>query len=144
LRNYIDQDIVFITSSKYEIANQTREKTKNYYPIGKLYDIEIHFLHSQDNEDAISKWNNRKIRLNYNHLFYKFSDAYLIDENDLIVFEKLPLKNKVLFVSKKYKGLSNAIFINEFEINGKVGDAFKYRWLYRKYFDAVKWLNNGK
>ena len=78
------------------------------------------------------------------NLFFKFSDAYLIDPNDLIEFEKLPLKNKVIFVSKKYDGLANSIHLKEFEKNGFVGDAFKYRWIYRKYFDAVKWLNNGK
>lgn len=144
LKNYIDKDLEFVTVSKYEIANQSRMNSGKNYPIGTLGDIEVHFLHSKDNEDALTKWNYRKTRLHYDNLFFKFSDAYLIDPNDLIEFEKLPLKNKVIFVSKKYDGLANSIHLKEFEKNGFVGDAFKYRWIYRKYFNAVKWLNNGK
>ncbi len=109
-----------------------------------LGDIEVHFLHSKDNDDEKTIWNYSKSRINYDKLFYKFSDAYLIDPNDLIGFEELPLKNKVIFVSKKYEGLANFIHLKEFEKNGFVGDAFKYRWIYRNYFDAIKWLNNGK
>lgn len=143
LKHYINQELEFVSYSKYEVANNSRDKMNKNYPIGKLGDIEIHFLHSKDNEDAQTKWNYRKRRINYDKLFYKFSDAYLIEEKDLIEFENLPIKNKVIFVSKKYEGLENSIFIKEFEKKGSVGDAFKYRWIYRKYFDAVKWLNNG-
>lgn len=144
LKTYIDKDLEFVSVSKYEIANQSRKNAGKNYPIGKLGDIEIHFLHSKDNGDAQTKWNYRKSRINYEKLFYKFSDAYLIEAKDLIEFEELPIKNKVIFVSKKYEGLQNAIHLKEFEKEGFVGDAFKYRWIYRKYFDAVKWLNNGK
>lgn len=144
LKNYIDKEIYFVETSKYEVANQARDNSGKYYPIGKLGDIEIHFLHSKDNIDALTKWNYRKSRLNYDNLFYKFSDAYLIDPKDLIAFEKLPLENKVILVSKKYEGLTNYVHLKEFESKGFVGDAFKYRWIYRKYFDSVKWLNNGK
>jgi len=144
LKTYIDKDLEFVSVSKYEIANQSRKESGKNYPIGKLGDIEVHFLHSKDSEDALTKWNYRKTRLHYDNLFFKFSDAYLINSNDLIAFEKLPLKNKVIFVSKMYHGLANSIHLKEFEKNGFVGDAFKYRWIYRKYFDAVKWLNNEK
>jgi len=144
LRGYMEKDLNFKTISKYEVANLARQKSEKYYPIATLGDIEIHFLHSKDNEDAQTKWNYRKSRLDYENLFYKLSDAYLIDVNDLIAFEKLPLKNKVILVSKGYHNLSDAIIIKEFEEHGKVGDAFKYRWIYRKYFNAVDWINNGK
>ena len=144
LKSNIQLDIDFVEASKYEAANQFREKSGKYYPIGRLGDIEIHFLHSKDNLDAQSKWDYRKSRVNYDNLFFKFSDAYLNNPQDLIEFENLPLKNKVIFVSKKYEGLRNGIFLKEFETKGSVGDAFKYRWIYRKYFDSVKWLNNGR
>lgn len=144
LQNYMDKEIEFVTTSKYEVANESRKNSGKNYPIGKLGDIEIHFLHSKDNKDALTKWNYRKSRLNYDKLFFKFSDAYLIDVKDLIEFEKLPLKNKVIFVSKKYEGLTNFIYLKEFDKQGFVGDAFKHRWIYRNYFDAIKWINNGK
>ena len=62
LKNYIDKDLEFVTVSKYEIANQSRMNSGKNYPIGTLGDIEVHFLHSKDNKDALTKWNYRKTR----------------------------------------------------------------------------------
>ena len=41
------------------------------YPILKLKDIEIHCNHSDSYKDAIRDWNRRKIKLNYNNIFYE-------------------------------------------------------------------------
>jgi len=67
----------------------------------------------------------------------------MIDSNDLLKFEKLPFKNKVIFVSKKYEGLNKYILLNFFKKYGEVSDPFKYVWIYRMNFDFVKWINKG-
>ena len=141
LEKYISLDIVFVDKSKYDVSNEHR-KIKNY-PIGMLDDIEIHFLHSKDNIDAQMKWNMRKERINFNNLFFKFSDSHMIDSKDLLEFEKLPFKNKVIFVSKKYDGLNKYVLLNFFKKHGKVSDPFKYVWIYRLHFDFVKWINKS-
>ena len=61
------------------------------------------------------KWNTRKECIDFNNLFFKFSDSHMIDSKDLLEFEKLPFKNKVIFVSKKYDGLNNYILLNFFK-----------------------------
>lgn len=38
------------------------------YPVGKLDDIIIHFVHYKSFKEANEKWNSRKKRLNYNKL----------------------------------------------------------------------------
>ena len=144
VKGYVNKDLVFIESSKYEIANKKRNNSKKRYPIGLLGDVEIHFLHSKDEEDAKTKWDSRKTRLNYDNMVFKFSDAYLIDSNDLVEFEKLPLKNKVIFVAKEYQGLKNFVLLKKFQKQGFVSDTFKYKWIYRRNFDVVHWLNNFK
>lgn len=144
LKGYMNKEFVFVESSKYEKANKMRTTSNKFYPIGVLGDIEIHFLHSKDNTDALTKWESRKKRLNYNRLVYKFSDAYLNDPQDLVEFDHLPIKNKVIFVAKEYKGLQNYILLNDFKKEGYVSDPFKYKWIYRRNFDVVKWLNNFK
>lgn len=141
LEKYISLDIVFVDKSKYDVSNENRNK-KNY-PIGMLDDIEIHFLHSKDNIDAQMKWNMRKQRIDFNNLFFKFSDSHMIDSKDLLEFEKLPFKNKVIFVSKKYDGLNKYVLLNFFKKHGKVSDPFKYVWIYRLHFDFVKWINKS-
>ena len=144
VKGYVNKDLIFVESSKYEIANKKRNNSKKRYPIGLLGDIEIHFLHSKDEEDAKTKWDSRKTRLNYDNMVFKFSDAYLIDSNDLVEFEKLPLKNKVIFVAKEYQGLKNFVLLKKFQKQGFVSDTFKYKWIYRRNFDVVHWLNNFK
>lgn len=144
LKGYMEKELVFVSASKYERANKSREKSNKFYPIGILGDIEIHFLHSKDEDDARSKWKSRKKRLNYDRLVYKMSDSYLSNPQDLVEFEKLPIENKVIFVAQKYDGLKNYIFMNEFSEKGFVSDPFKHRWIYRKHFDVVKWLNQSK
>ena len=142
LKGYMNKELVFITESRYERANKSRERSGKYYPLGVLGDVEIHFLHSKDENDALAKWESRKRRLNYNRLVYKFSDSYLNNPKELIEFEKLPFKNKVIFVAKEYKGLQNYVILKEFNKQGYVSDPFKYKWIYRRNFDVVKWLNN--
>ena len=100
---------MFVDKSKYDVSNEHRKTKNKYYPIGLLDDIEIHFLHSKNNLDAQMKWNMRKERIDFNNLFFKFSDSHMIDSKDLLEFEKLPFKNEVIFVSKKYDGLNNYI-----------------------------------
>jgi len=142
LREYLNSDLTFKNDSVYEIANQNRSKKNLFYPIGMLKDIEIHFLHSKDENDARAKWEKRLKRINYDNIYYKFSDNYLIDEEDLYRFNNLPLINKISFTGTFYPKFKFNVWIKDFKKGGRVKDPFKYRWKYRRYFDVVKWLNN--
>lgn len=51
---YIDTPLTFTPTSKYGSFS---------YPVGKLKDIEIHFLHYDNAETAAAKWNRRCARL---------------------------------------------------------------------------------
>lgn len=141
LKEYLNSDLTFKNKSIYETANKDRIEKKLSYPIGILKDIEIHFLHSKDEYDAKTKWDKRLKRVNYENLYFKFSDAYLIDKDDLVMFDNLPFKNKVCFTATSYPSLKNNIYIKDFKGDGFVLDPFKYRWKYRKYFDVIRWLN---
>lgn len=131
LKYYLSVELTPATKSKY--LQQTK------YPIGLLEDIEIHFLHYDSFEDAKTKWNKRKARINFNNLFIKMNDDDLFDIRHAQAFEKLPFAKKVFFSAQKYdlpsnvqiEKLSNKLTIK----NGK--DLKKYH----QYFDVVNWLN---
>ena len=55
-------------------------------------------------------------------------------------FDNLPLKGKIIFSSKNYTDLKNLIFFRRNQDDESVGIDLK---TYRKYFDAVNWLNAG-
>ena len=104
LKEYINMDMKFIKpeDSKYKEYISYKDKRFGSYPMGKLNDIEIHFLHcltknaekflhSVNNqlnelgikiqylhykspEEAYEKWNRRRQRINFKNLIVKFND----------------------------------------------------------------------
>ena len=108
------------------------------YPIGLIDDIEIHFLHYKDEEEARNKWNRRIERMNWDNLFIKFDGSKdFATEEHLNIFEHLPFKNKVCFVKEKKNNYSSVIKISEWDSDGK-----KMYRLCQKEFDVIGWINN--
>lgn len=101
LEKYTNLELKFIdpAESKYpEKAFIDGEKIS--YPIGKLEDIEIFFMHYRTKEEAKEKWNLRCKRIHWDHLLIKLDDQNGLTEKNIQEFEKLPFKNKILFTSK--------------------------------------------
>jgi uncharacterized protein (DUF1919 family) len=135
------KDLIFINKSKYESANTLREK--QYYPIGLLGgNIEIHFLHYENDQEALEKWTRRTERINWNNLFIEFSDRDEFAENHLEEFDKLPYKQKVCFTSKNYPQYKSAVWIKDCKNDDTVVDGKELYDFCKKYFDIAKWLNS--
>ena len=109
---YINAKLEFIepVTSRYY---KTLKNDKNFgkYPIGKLYDIEIMFLHYKDEQEALEKWTRRCERINWERMLVKFNDQNGCKETHLKLFEQLPIKNKICFTSKEYNEFKNTIYI---------------------------------
>lgn len=122
-----------------------RENGKGYY-IAKLGNLDIHFVHYQTIEECISKWNDRKDRIDLKNLVVIFTDRNDLTFYDLRRFLSLPYK-KIVYVSKKDYCLSKeCIYIPGFEKQKSVPEMQKYADIfghkyYEKYYDVVGWLN---
>lgn len=134
---YQQQPLEFIASSQN-------------YPVGKLADIKIHFMHYHSEQEAKEKWLARSARINPDNLFIVMTDkdgAQGIAYEDLVAFDQLPFKNKVVFTHKPYPELKSAFYIKGFEQQNQVGDLFTFSgWNGVKYydqFDYIKWFNQG-
>jgi len=139
LEYYLNQPLNFILTSKYEKANNLR--INNPYPIGILNnDVEVHFLHYYTKSDALEKWNRRKDRINYNNLFFSFTDNETCSLEEIQAFDNLDYK-KVFFSSKNIESIQSLIWLKQFSTNKGIGDIYSNPREYRKYFDAVDWLN---
>ena len=137
--NYINYELSFIPQSKWN-------KSTISYPIGLLNDIEVHFMHYKDENEALSKWNRRLERMkkvtNKNNYFFKICDRDLTDINIIRRFHKLPFKNKISFGIKNFD-TKNHFQLIENENNQSVPDGVSlYRHSY-KYIDILKWVNSG-
>jgi uncharacterized protein (DUF1919 family) len=73
------------------------------YPIGLIGDdIEIHFLHYHDAEEAKDKWTRRTVRMpsNDDDIYFKICDRDGFSDRHLTAFDKLPFKNKIGFIKQ--------------------------------------------
>ena len=69
------------------------------YPIGKIGDVTLDFIHYQNFEEAVKCWERRKRRINYDDLFIMmYSENY----ETAMRFQEVPIKNKVIFVPNEY------------------------------------------
>jgi len=116
LKYYLSQDLKFQSHSKYEIDHID-------YPIGYIDDIEIHFLHFDSEKHAAEKWNARKLRVNYENIYFKFSDRNLCTDELAAKFDKLETDNKVYFCAKKAPAIKSSVWLQsykKFDFIGKI------------------------
>ena len=117
------------------------------YPVGMLDDIKLYFVHYESEEQARSKWIERSKRINLENLFILMADRDGCTKDDLIEFDNLPYKNKIVFTHVPYDDIKSAVYIKGFEKDNEVGMCFKFknRFTGKKYyddFDYVSWFNN--
>ena len=113
---YLGLELQFINHSVYESCNQNRNEKP--YPLAKLDDIEIHFLHYENAETAVQKWNIRKQRINWNNIRICYTvDKDYSTEKELKLFYQLPYKNIVTFSKRRYQDSPNNFVIKKFNTN---------------------------
>lgn len=143
LQYYIDLDLVF------------NDKLENKYncPVGLLgknekETIMLVFLHYKTREEAYSKWNERKKRINYDRIALLMSDRDGITYEDLIEFGKIPCWRKVVFTYKDYPEL-----VYTFRLEQEKGKEYvrNYQikkwntfWRWESQFNCAKWLIEEK
>ena len=139
---------------KFEYYNSLElefvENTEKSYPVGKLEDVRLLFVHYKTQQEAKEKWENRKKRINKENIFVIFTEQKGCTYQNLKDFDKLPYDNKVVFTSNKYDDIKSAIFIKENKDpeEGVVSffDFLNHFTKKRKYdvFDWVSWFNGER
>lgn len=131
----------------YQHQPLTFIQTDKNYPVAKLADIEIYFMHYHSEQEATQKWQERSQRINFDDLYIIMTDRDGCTYQDLAEFDQLPFKNKVVFTYKDYPEFKSAVKISGFSENKMVGDLFENTGLFGKryydQFDYVEWFNNG-
>lgn len=138
LEKYLNMNMDFIPAKE---ANRYDE-CKGYisalgnYPIGRLGDLNLHFLHYKSEEEAYNKWNRRKARINWNKLIVKNSTQNLWTEEEMRKFSRMPYNNLVLFSNKRIAGISKQVYFSDGD------DSIQETDKYPLYFDTLDYLNS--
>lgn len=131
IRYYNEKDLIDISGEKG-------------YPVGKIEDVEVHFLHYRTFEDALKCWNTRKKRINYDNIVVIMTDQNISSEKMFEAFEDISYP-KVMLTNKhlKYEWCK---YIRGFDDSKYVGNTIEYFNKGRRYyeqFDYVKFLNSA-
>ncbi len=139
LDHYLAQPLRFVPESRYQQGRITHAE-HGHYPIGKLDDIEIHFMHYSDASDAENKWERRKRRINRNNILYAFTDRDACTPEIMQAFDRLPGR-KLLLTANPAPWLSCAVTVPHWYGQKEIGDAYtRYDTLrhinYRAFIDG--------
>jgi uncharacterized protein (DUF1919 family) len=133
--HYMKSPLKFTLHSKYDGIS-------GVYPIGLLdQKVEIHFYSYKYKQTVLNDWNERIKRINWDQLFFKFSDQYQCRKECIETFNQLPLKNKVCFTARPMGHLDSVVYFSNQHIETKLENELTD---YKKYFDVVSWLNTGE
>lgn len=136
LKYYMSLELEFVKKDNIE------------YPVGKLDDILLYFMHYESEQEAKSKWNERKLRINYDNLFIIMTDRDGCTKQDLEEFDKLDYKNKIIFTHINYPNIKSSVYIKGFENESQIGHIYEFKnentgEKYYDDFDYVSWFNSG-
>ena len=140
LAYYLSIELSFVETSKWLSSPVS-------YPVGVLDDVELHFVHYENKELALAKWNRRLKRMNEftgtDKYFFKIDDRDLSDENIIMSFHNLPYRNKVSFGVDQLNA-ENHFRVEEFQQEKTVPDGVALYAISFKYFDVLKWVTTGR
>ena len=119
------------------------------FPIARIDDIEVNFVHYKTPEECIEKWEKRSERIVWDNIFIIATNHDGMCHDDCMErFDRLPYKNKIMFVSKEYPQYDWAIPISQFKnrfqcrITTSFADMKGHRY-YETAFDIAKWIRNN-
>lgn len=139
LEHYLTQELVEVTGPEYEALNVS-------YPVAKLDDILVFFVHYPTFEIAAEKWYRRAKRVNYDRIYVGMTARDAEKDGYVERFSKLPYP-KVMFTPHK-REKDFCVYLPGFEADGEYFDTGKIvNWKGQRIsevnFDVIDWLNKG-
>ena len=139
--------ILFLRNMEFYLSQEIIEveDSGRNFPVGRLFDINLYFVHSHSFHEAKQLWDKRKMRISYSNLYVVMTENDGCDYSELRDFDELPFENKVVFTHTKYPEINSAFYIKGFEKKDEIGNVIEYETFYgKRYYDQfpwVRWLN---
>lgn len=108
-RRYFAAPLCFIDPLKAPHAAYLRAHGVNYgtYPVARLLDVTVYFMHYATEKEAREKWERRVGRICWERVLYKFCDQNGATPEQIAAFDALPYVHKVCFCARAYPGLKS-------------------------------------
>ena len=145
--------IKFLTKLEYYLSldiTMAPEESNGQKQFAYVGDVHVWFEHFKSKDEPRVKWNIRRKRVNMNNLFILMTEKDDCTYDELVAFDQLPYKNKIVFTVKEYPELKSAFYLKGCvdSKTGQLGYAYEYPhwWSLKRYmeqFDLIKWFNGG-
>lgn len=139
IKFYLSKELEFIDpreSINYEEFKDAKLSIE--FPIGRLYDVEIFFLHYKNKEEALEKWTRRINKINWNDLIIILAENETCNYEIIKQFDALPFSNKVCFTKDYYPGIKSSCCIEEMKDPKRLWDVETII----KHFNLNQFVNN--
>ena len=115
---------------RYLAAELTLERVEQY-PVGRLGDIEVHFVHYNSWQEAKAAWERRKARVNWDRILILSTDRDGFDEQVFEQWKALPYPKLLFTANKKYSNHPDSLDFPQYEELGCVPDLIPKREFYK-------------
>jgi uncharacterized protein (DUF1919 family) len=112
-RAYFSAPLRFIDPDAAPHARALRALDARYgtYPVARLRDVTVYFMHYATEKEAREKWERRTGRICWPRVLYKFCDQNGATPEQIAAFDALPYAHKVCFCARPYPGLESVVFL---------------------------------
>ena len=84
--HYFTHDVVLIDAQDSTLAKQGKNID---YPVGKIDDVEIYFMHYPNPQEALNVWRRRTSRINFQKLFFLLTETTTVNLEQIKEFGRL-------------------------------------------------------
>ena len=127
-----------------EIQVDAESSAECGYPVGRLDDINVYFTHYESFELAKKKWSERLKRLNMDNIYVVMVQKDGCTEQNILSFDKLKFKHKVIFTAKEYPQYRSAYYIPRSEedtCNVKNLCDYQSKFTGKRWLDEFDWIS---
>ena len=144
-----EEFIRFLSQLEYylydcEIQVDAESSAECGYPVGRLDDINVYFTHYESFEQAKGKWEERLKRLNMSNLYIVMVERDGCSNLDILSFDNLKYKHKVIFTAKEYPQIHSAYYIpgsEENACNVKNLCDYQSKFTGKRWLDEFDWIS---
>lgn len=101
------------------------------YPVGRLDDIEIYFMHYETCKEAKELWNRRKQRINWDKIVVLSTDREGFDETVFRKWKQIPYPKVLFTAQQQFSKDADSVFFPQYSEQGFVADLIPQRAFYK-------------
>lgn len=132
--------VKYIKDIRYYNSLELEKVIGNYgFPVGRLGDITLYFMHYDTFEEARMCWEKRKKRIRYDCIVVVMTDQDGCTAEDMAAFDTVSYP-KIMFTNK-HTGYSWCRYIRGFEGEDSVGNVIEYQGYGKRYYEQVDYVS---